>query len=245
MDVPAAVVPPSCCEPGGGEESPAGWEPPGKRGWRQHHPLAAVCALWDGRGSRCWGLPGPAGQRGARAGNQHVWLCWDPLLPGLRREESDSLLPARQLARSPACSAVPRTGAPAALGPAAGQEKPVTSFLLSVVLESHRVLPPKCIFLSEVHLVSITVTTPLVVFQSKEIGLQMHEELLKVTNELYTVSAELVLPRTHHITVSLRRCPGHGPLGSLVSSALRGASRPVRCHWCHCQALVASGCWLD
>lgn len=79
MDVPAAVVPPSCCEPGGGEESPAGWEPPGKRGWRQHHPLAAVCALWDGRGSRCWGLPGPAGQRGARAGNQHVWLCWDPL----------------------------------------------------------------------------------------------------------------------------------------------------------------------
>ena len=26
------------------------------------------------------------------------------------------------------------------------------------------------------------------VFQSKEIGLQMHEELLKVTNELYTVS---------------------------------------------------------
>lgn len=25
-------------------------------------------------------------------------------------------------------------------------------------------------------------------FQSKEIGLQMHEELLKVTNELYTVS---------------------------------------------------------
>lgn len=27
------------------------------------------------------------------------------------------------------------------------------------------------------------------VFQSKEIGLQMHEELLKVTNELYTVSS--------------------------------------------------------
>lgn len=26
------------------------------------------------------------------------------------------------------------------------------------------------------------------VLQSKEIGLQMHEELLKVTNELYTVS---------------------------------------------------------
>ena len=26
------------------------------------------------------------------------------------------------------------------------------------------------------------------IFQSKEIGLQMHEELLKVTNELYTVS---------------------------------------------------------
>lgn len=27
------------------------------------------------------------------------------------------------------------------------------------------------------------------IFQSKEIGLQMHEELLKVTNELYTVSS--------------------------------------------------------
>ena len=27
--------------------------------------------------------------------------------------------------------------------------------------------------------------------QSKEIGLQMHEELLKVTNELYTVSLTL------------------------------------------------------
>lgn len=26
------------------------------------------------------------------------------------------------------------------------------------------------------------------VFQSKEIGIQMHEELVKVTNELYTVS---------------------------------------------------------
>lgn len=33
----------------------------------------------------------------------------------------------------------------------------------------------------------------LFVFQSKEIGLQMHEELLKVTNELYTVSNELIL----------------------------------------------------
>lgn len=32
------------------------------------------------------------------------------------------------------------------------------------------------------------------IFQSKEIGLQMHEELLKVTNELYTVSpAEALL----------------------------------------------------
>lgn len=33
------------------------------------------------------------------------------------------------------------------------------------------------------------------IFQSKEIGLQMHEELLKVTNELYTVSpAQPLLP---------------------------------------------------
>lgn len=42
---------------------------------------------------------------------------------------------------------------------------------------------------------SIT-ASPLLVFvlQSKEIGLQMHEELLKVTNELYTVSRELVPP---------------------------------------------------
>lgn len=38
------------------------------------------------------------------------------------------------------------------------------------------------------------VSTLLFVFQSKEIGLQMHEELLKVTNELYTVSNELILP---------------------------------------------------
>lgn len=37
-------------------------------------------------------------------------------------------------------------------------------------------------------------TLLLFVFQSKEIGLQMHEELLKVTNELYTVSNELILP---------------------------------------------------
>lgn len=45
------------------------------------------------------------------------------------------------------------------------------------------------------HIVSITVSTLLLsVFQSKEIGLQMHEELLKVTNELYTVSSELTLP---------------------------------------------------
>lgn len=44
-------------------------------------------------------------------------------------------------------------------------------------------------------IVSITVSTLLhFVFQSKEIGLQMHEELLKVTNELYTVSNELILP---------------------------------------------------
>ncbi len=28
----------------------------------------------------------------------------------------------------------------------------------------------------------------LAVFQSKDIGIQMHEELVKVTNELYTVS---------------------------------------------------------
>lgn len=31
--------------------------------------------------------------------------------------------------------------------------------------------------------------TPCFVFQSKEIGIQMHEELVKVTNELYTVSS--------------------------------------------------------
>ncbi|KAF1503495.1 SLIT-ROBO Rho GTPase-activating protein 3, partial [Megadyptes antipodes antipodes] len=58
------------------------------------------------------------------------------------------------------------------------------------VFGSHAVLlfPPKCIFLSEMRIVSITVSTLLhFVFQSKEIGLQMHEELLKVTNELYTV----------------------------------------------------------
>lgn len=30
---------------------------------------------------------------------------------------------------------------------------------------------------------------PCFVFQSKEIGIQMHEELVKVTNELYTVSS--------------------------------------------------------
>lgn len=64
------------------------------------------------------------------------------------------------------------------------------------VVGRHTVLlfPPKCIFLSEMHVVSVTVLAPLLfVFQSKEIGLQMHEELLKVTNELYTVSNELTL----------------------------------------------------
>ena len=50
-------------------------------------------------------------------------------------------------------------------------------------------------FLSEMHVVSVRVSTLLLfVLQSKEIGLQMHEELLKVTNELYTVSNELILP---------------------------------------------------
>lgn len=33
----------------------------------------------------------------------------------------------------------------------------------------------------------------LTVFQSKDIGIQMHEELVKVTNELYTVSNTLCL----------------------------------------------------
>lgn len=46
----------------------------------------------------------------------------------------------------------------------------------------------------------ITVHSPLSysfsppVFQSKDIGIQMHEELVKVTNELYTVSNLLTLP---------------------------------------------------
>lgn len=65
------------------------------------------------------------------------------------------------------------------------------------VVGRHTVLlfPPKRIFLSEMHIVSLTVLALLLfVFQSKEIGLQMHEELLKVTNELYTVSNELILP---------------------------------------------------
>lgn len=31
----------------------------------------------------------------------------------------------------------------------------------------------------------------MLVFQSKDIGVQMHEELVKVTNELYTVSSSL------------------------------------------------------
>lgn len=59
------------------------------------------------------------------------------------------------------------------------------------IFESPVVLlsPPKCILLSEMHIVSMTVSILILfVFQSKEIGLQMHEELLKVTNELYTVS---------------------------------------------------------
>lgn len=50
-------------------------------------------------------------------------------------------------------------------------------------------------FTLELHVLSITVSPVLVfVLQSKEIGLQMHEELLKVTNELYTVSREPVPP---------------------------------------------------
>lgn len=36
----------------------------------------------------------------------------------------------------------------------------------------------------------------LAMFQSKDIGIQMHEELVKVTNELYTVSNSLCLPQT-------------------------------------------------
>lgn len=43
-------------------------------------------------------------------------------------------------------------------------------------------------------------------FQSKEIGLQMHEELLKVTNELYTVSpAQLCC---HVRSGPFLQCPG-------------------------------------
>lgn len=46
------------------------------------------------------------------------------------------------------------------------------------------------------HIVSMTVSILILfVFQSKEIGLQMHEELLKVTNELYTVSVHSWLSR--------------------------------------------------
>lgn len=53
------------------------------------------------------------------------------------------------------------------------------------------------------------------VFQSKEIGIQMHEELVKVTNELYTVSSPdpSLTPR---LIPGLRRfCSG-----SKVNSAL-------------------------
>lgn len=114
-------------------------------------------------------------------------------MPGLRRDENNSPLPCP--ASSPVSPALLRVPQHWTSSTSASQEKPVTSFLLSVVLGSHTILPPKCIFLLEMCLVSATVTTLLVVFQSKEIGLQMHEELLKVTNELYTVSDELVLPR--------------------------------------------------
>lgn len=54
------------------------------------------------------------------------------------------------------------------------------------------------------------------VLQSKEIGLQMHEELLKVTNELYTVSRELPLPSLPGLGCS--KVPAG--LGGLCSSCL-------------------------
>ena len=60
------------------------------------------------------------------------------------------------------------------------------------------------------HVVSVT-ESPLFllfVFQSKEIGLQMHEELLKVTNELYTVSNDLILP--------VPRLCSEGNIGSVI-----------------------------
>lgn len=38
------------------------------------------------------------------------------------------------------------------------------------------------------HKLLVACFTPLPLFQSKDIGVQMHEELVKVTNELYTVS---------------------------------------------------------
>lgn len=43
-------------------------------------------------------------------------------------------------------------------------------------------------------------------FQSKEIGLQMHEELLKVTNELYTVSPAQLCCRVR--PGPFLQCPG-------------------------------------
>lgn len=49
-------------------------------------------------------------------------------------------------------------------------------------------IPLNGIFILELHVLSVTVSPLVFVLQSKEIGLQMHEELQKVTNELYTVS---------------------------------------------------------